>query len=83
MAYNANSSDPYLPAYDTPSQGFCGTTEFINLNTADGLTLETNYMAAGGYTGYKLKFNSSSFISVPQPSGCMMDYYPSFGPVSV
>lgn len=44
-------------------------------------TLQTNYAAAGGYTKYKLKFTSSSFISVPQPSGGMMDYYSSFGPV--
>ena len=81
MAYNANSSDPYLSAYDTPSQGFFGTTEFIILNAADGLTLTTNYAAKGGYTNYKLKFSSSSFISVSQPSGGMMDYYSSFGPV--
>lgn len=81
MAVNANSSDPYLSAYDTPSQGFFGTTEYINMNAADGATFQTNYVAAGGYTKYKMKFNSASFISVPQPSGGMMDYYSSFGPV--
>ena len=80
MAFNANSSDPYLSAYDTPSQGYFGTTEFINLNAADGTTFSNNFAAAGGYLKYKLKFISSSFISVPQPSGGLMDYYSNFGP---
>ena len=81
MAVNSNSTDPYVSTYDTPSQGFFGTTEFINVNAADGTIFQTNYAAAGGYGKYKLEFNSDSFISVPQLSGGMMDYYSSFGPV--
>ena len=51
LAFNADSTstDPYLSAYDTPSQGYFGTTEFINLNSVDGDTLVNNYNTAGGY----------------------------------
>ncbi|TVY62915.1 Minor extracellular protease vpr, partial [Lachnellula suecica] len=77
---NSAQEDPYLSAYDTPSQGFFGTTQFININAADGIMLKNNYASSGGYLKYKLKFKSSSFTSVPQLSGGLMDYYSDFGP---
>jgi hypothetical protein len=82
LAFNADSTstDPYLSAYDTPSQGYFGTTEFINLNYVDGDTLVNNYNTAGGYLKYSLKFTSGNFQGVPQPSGGLMDYYSSWGP---
>lgn len=77
---NSAQEDPYLSAYDTPSQGFFGATQFININAADGAKFSSNYASAGGYGKYKLKFKSSSFTSVPQPTGGLMDYYSDFGP---
>ncbi|KAE8443393.1 hypothetical protein EG329_001952 [Mollisiaceae sp. DMI_Dod_QoI] len=80
MALNPDTSNPYLSEYDTPSQGFFGATQFINLNAPDGSTLKKNFATAGGYLKYKLFFNSQNFTSVAQNSGGMMDYYSSFGP---
>jgi hypothetical protein len=67
LAFNADSTstDPYLSAYDTPSKGYFGTTEFINLNSVDGDTLVNNYNTAGGYLKYNLKFASGNFQGVP------------------
>jgi subtilisin family serine protease len=80
MAFNANSTNPYLSQYDTPSQGFFGTAQFINMDASAGAIFSQNYAAGGGYLKYKLKFSSTSFTSVPQPGGGLMDYYSSFGP---
>ncbi|KUJ11409.1 subtilisin-like protein [Mollisia scopiformis] len=80
MALNSDTSNPYLSEYDTPSQGFFGTTQFINLNSLDGDTLQKNFAAVGGYSKYKLFFHDKDFTSVPQRSGGMVDYYSSFGP---
>jgi subtilisin family serine protease len=80
MAFNANTTNPYLSQYDTPSQGYFGTTEFFNMNAHDGATFSQNYAAVGGYGIYKLKFSSTSFTSSKQPGGGLVDYYSSFGP---
>ncbi|CZR60325.1 related to subtilisin-like serine protease [Phialocephala subalpina] len=80
MALNSDTSNPYLAEYDTPSQGFFGATQFINLNVPDGSILKKNFAAAGGYLKYKLFFNNKNFTSVAQKSGGMVDYYSSFGP---
>ncbi|TVY44593.1 Minor extracellular protease [Lachnellula occidentalis] len=88
MAYNAPTTnpvnpaqeDPYLSAYDTPSQGFFGTAQFININSVDGAKFTSNYASSGGYLKYKLNFKSSNFTSALQPSGGLMDYYSDFGP---
>jgi len=80
MAYNSDSTDPYLSVYDTPSQGFFGTAQFTGVNNVDGATLAANFAAAGGYLKYKLNFISKSFESPAQPSGGFMDYYSDFGP---
>jgi Subtilase family/Fn3-like domain len=80
MALNANTTNPYLSQYDTPSQGYFGAVQFINMNAHDGAILSHNYATGGGYTHYKLKFSSTSFTSSKQPGGGLMDYYSSFGP---
>jgi hypothetical protein len=77
---NSAQQDPYLSSYDTPSQGFFGTTEFININAVDGAKFSSNYASSGGYLKYKLNFKNSSFTSVPQQAGGLMDYYSDFGP---
>lgn len=77
---NSAQEDPYLSSYDTPSQGYFGTTQFININAADGATFSSNYASSGGYGKYKLTFKSTSFKSVPQQTGGLMDYYSDFGP---
>ncbi|TVY93472.1 Minor extracellular protease [Lachnellula willkommii] len=77
---NSSQEDPYLSAYDTPSQGFFGTTQFINVNSVYGAEFTSNYASSGGYGKYKLNFKSSNFTSAPQPSGGLMDYYSDFGP---
>lgn len=80
MAINTDGSSPYLSDYDTPSQGFFGTTQFINVNAADGVILGANLNKAGDFGKYKIKFTDRTFIGTPQVSGGLIDYYSIFGP---
>lgn len=81
LAFNENTTNPYLAEYDIPSPGYFGSANFIYLNYADGLTLNQNYEKAGGFPRYKLSFHSNEFISNAQASGSMIAYYSDFGPV--
>ncbi|RFU36322.1 hypothetical protein B7463_g117, partial [Scytalidium lignicola] len=81
LAFNANTTNPYLAEYDVPSPGYFSGS-FAYLNFEDGLTLAQNYAKAGGFPKYKLDFNKNTeFISNPQASGGMIAYYSDFGPV--
>ncbi|TAQ87058.1 hypothetical protein B7494_g4627 [Chlorociboria aeruginascens] len=80
MALNTNNPSPYLLEYNIFSPGFFGNTQFVNVSPNDTLILENNYNQAGGYGNYKLTFNSSSFVSVPQYTGGLVDWYSNFGP---
>ena len=49
LAFNANSSNPYDLEYSSPSPGFYGTVQIINLNAVNGAIFARNYESAGGY----------------------------------
>ncbi|KAH8812518.1 peptidase S8/S53 domain-containing protein [Xylogone sp. PMI_703] len=81
LAFNANTTNPYLAEYDVPSPGYFNSN-FGYLNFQDGLTLTQNFAKAGGFPKYKLNFyKNTEFTSNAQASGGMIAYYSDFGPV--
>ncbi|KLU84816.1 hypothetical protein MAPG_03852 [Magnaporthiopsis poae ATCC 64411] len=82
MGYGVASTNPYAEPYNLPPQSRLGTSQFIQLSTADGNRLRAGLASAGKGDRYTIRFTvQSSFASAPQVTGGKMDYYSSFGPV--
>ena len=63
IAYNSQTDSVYDQCYNVPKQGyFPGGPQFTNVAYEDGLKIEANFAAAGGYLSYKLKFPSKLFM---------------------
>jgi hypothetical protein len=84
IAFQGNwTTNPFLQSVGADTPGFLSDRNLAKFFQEDGVRLVAKCLKEGGYPNYKLSFVDKCTFSVALPTGGMMDYYSSFGPVGV